>query len=61
MKTFVVIQGESREKFEADAMFSTDKGEVHFIRYLAFPEKQPLEKIAVVVLAPGMIIRQLPE
>ena len=61
MKTFIVIQGESREKFKADAMFSTDKGEVHFIEYLTPREKQPTEKTAIVVLAPGMIIRQLPE
>lgn len=53
MKRFVVIQGSFREIIEADKMFTTEKGEVHFVDLLSSA------KVAVVLTSPGMVIREL--
>ena len=63
MKKFIVIQGAFREGIVADKMFTeTDAGQVHFVRYGkgdGESQARGAEKTAVVVLSPGMIIREL--
>ena len=60
MKKFEVTTKEYTKIIGADAMYSTDSGEVYFTKIPETPNRAE-EKVAIVLLCPGMIIRKLPQ